>query len=317
MNNRFKCFRAGAAALLAGLLLLTGCSADPFSVARRLNLQMPQVSLAGYNLLSAKDDRVEVESTLFVHNPNALSIDLSRLQAEAYIEGVKVADIRQMGTATLPAQDSLPLNLMITAYTDRLWPCLAAHIQQGESSRLVLRGTANIGYGWLNFPYPFTYERSIKTNLMSRLTLKKEIALPVDGLNITAVRSAWGAITDDSLQILHDVSVTNQNRDAVTLRTGGYDVTGNGIALAEGAVDDGVAVVAPGKSTVRLTNTVSTHNIARWLATHLNRGETTTLELKFKPGSVIEQARGDTSLDGRTFNAEIQTNLVKRTLSFK
>jgi len=317
MNNILRFFSVSSAALLAGLLLFTGCSADAVSVARLMNLREPQFSLAGYNLLSARDDRIEVELTLLVHNPNALSIDLSRLQAEAYVKDVKVADISQIGTATLPAQDSSPLNLKVTAYTDRLGPCLAGHIQQGESSRLALRGTANIGYGWLSFPSPLTYERSIKTDLMSRLTSQKEQALPLEGLNITAVRSAWGVITDDSLQISHDISVTNQNRDAVTLRASGYEVTANGIALAEGVVDGGVAVVGPGKNTIRVINIVRTRNMAQWLAGHLNRGETTTLELKFKPGSVIEQAQGDTSLDGRIFNADIQTDLAKELLSLK
>jgi len=317
MNNIFTLYKVGAAALLAGLLLFTACSADTFSLARQLNLREPQVSLAGYKLLSAVDDRVEAELTLTVHNPNALSIDLSRLQAEAYVNDVKVADISQAGTATLPAKDNSQVTLRATAYTDQLWPCLAGHISRGDSSRLALRGTAYIGYGWLSFPYPFTYERSFKTDLLSRLTLKEEKKLPLPGLSITGVRSSWGEITDDNLQVLHDVAVINRNQDAVTLHTSGYDVTGNGIALVEGLVDDGIAVIRPGNNTVRVTNTIRMQNIAAWLAGHLNRGEMTTLELKFKPGSSIEGAQGSTSLDGRTFAADVQTDLVKGILLSK
>jgi LEA14-like dessication related protein len=307
MNNIYKVY---AAALLCGLALLMGCSAEPFSLARQLNLQAPSVTDFSYSLVSVADNRIVADTMLTLHNPNNLSIDLSRLQAEAYVSDVKVADIAQAGTATLGAQGNSLLNLRVTAYTDQVWPCLAGHISRGETSNLTLRGTAFIGSGWFSFPYPFTYTRDLKTDLLARATLSGERKLPLAGLSLTGVYTAWGAVSGNSLQLIHDVRVLNNGQQNYTLYNGAYEVLGNGIALADGLAGGGVAVVNPGENRIQVINTLRVQNIAPWLASHLQRGEKTAFELRLKPGARLQQGQVSSDKGGTTFNAEITTDIV-------
>jgi LEA14-like dessication related protein len=303
-------FKVYTAILLGLALLLTGCSTEPFSLARQLNLQAPSLGEMSYSLVSAADNRIVADTALTLHNPNNLSIDLSRLQAEASVNNVKVADIVQDGTSTLAAQGNSQVNLRVTAFTDQLWPVLAGHISRGESSRLTLRGTAFIGYGWFSFPYPFTYTRNLKTDMLARATLAGERSLPLEGLSLTGVNTAWGTMTGDSLQLIHDVRVANRGAEVVTLYNGAYEVLGNGISLADGLAGGGVAIVNPGENHIQVINTLRAQNIAPWLASHLQRGEKTTFELRLKPGARLQQGQAGSEKGGRTFNADIQTDIA-------
>ena len=303
-------YKVYAAVVLCCLALLSGCSAEPFSLARQLNLQAPSIADIGYSLVSAADNRIVADVALTLHNPNNLSIGLSRLQAEAFVNEVKVADIAQAGTATLTAQGNSVLNLRVTAYTDHLGTVLAGHISRGEASGLLLKGTAFIGFGWFSLPYPFTYARGLKTDLLNYKKLEGEKPLPIAGLAVSGLSSRWGAVGPDSLQVIHNVRVTNRAKDTATLSTTGYEVRGNGISLAEGTVGNGGESIKPGENTVVVAHTIKTQNIAPWLASHLNGGEVTYFEMSFKPGSSVETAKDKQPLDGRTFKADIQTNMA-------
>jgi LEA14-like dessication related protein len=307
MNYIYKVY---AAIFMVLTLLPAGCSAEPFSLARQLNLEAPSLSAVSYSLVSAADNRIVADTALTLHNPNNLSIGLSRLQAEAFVNEVKVADIAQAGTATLAAQGDSVVNLRVTAYTDQLGTVLAGHISRGEASGLLLKGTVFIGSGWFSFPYPFTYTRSLKTDVLARATPKGERKLPLEGLSLTGVNTAWGMVTGNSLQLIHEVRVLNGGQQSYTLYNGAYEVLGNGIALADGLAGGGLATVNPGENTLQVINTLRTQNIAPWLATHLQQGEKTTFELRFKPGARLQQGQVSSDKGGSAYHAEIRTDIV-------
>jgi LEA14-like dessication related protein len=306
----YHIYKVYAAALLCGLALLAGCSAEPFSLARQLNLQMPSLNALSYSLVSAHDSLIVADTALTLHNPNSISIGLSRLQAEAFVNDVRVADFAQAGSATLSAQGDGVVNLRVTAYTDQMGTVLAGHISRGEVSSLTLRGSAFIGSGWFSFPYPFTYTRNLKTDMPARAVLKGERKLPLAGLSVTGVNTAWGAVSGNSLQLIHDVRVLNSGQQSYTLYNGAYDVTGNGIALAEGLAGAGLATVNPGENRIQVINTLHAQNIAPWLATHLQQGEKTTFELRLKPGARLQQGQAGSDKGGYTFSMVVQTDIA-------
>jgi len=307
MTYMYKVYTAISLALV---LLLSGCSAAPAGLARQLNLEMPQVRGISYSPVSASPDSFTADLTLSVYNPNAVTVGLSGLNCKAFLNSIQAADITQMEPTVLEARQDSPLRLRASAPGGQLWPCLAGHISRGESSTISLTGTVYIGYGWLSFPYSFTYERNLKTDLLNYKKLEGEKPLPLPGLSVTGLSSRWGAVGPNSLQVVNDVTVTNRGKDTVTLSTTGYEVRGNGIELAQGAIGNGGASFSPGETTVRVVNTVRTQNIAPWLASHLNNGEYTSLELNFKPGSSVETPGDRQTLDGRTFKADIRTSLA-------
>jgi LEA14-like dessication related protein len=307
MLHTYKVYTAISMALL---LLVTGCSAAPTGWARQLNLETPQVNGVSYSLVSASPDSFTADLELNVYNPNAMTIVLSSLYCKVFVNGIKAADITQTEPAVLAARQDSTVKFRAELAGSQMGPCLAGHISRGESSRLLMSGTAYIGFGWLSFPYPFTYERDLKTDLLNYKKLGGEKPLPLPGLSVTRLSSRWGAVGPDSLQVIHEVSVVNRSRETITLSTAGYEVRGNGIELAEGTVGNGGASIGPGVTTVGVINTIRTENISAWLASHLNRGEVPSLELNFKPGSSVGTSKDTKSLDGRTFKAEIQTNLA-------
>ena len=291
-------------------LLATGCSAQPAGLARQLNLQTPQVKGVSYSLVSAAPDGFVADLDISVYNPNGVSVGLSGLNCEALVNEVSAADITLREPASLEARQNSLLKLRVAVHGSQLWPVVAGHISLGEASTLSLRGTAYIGYGWLSFPYAFSYDRSVKTDLLNYKKLDGEKALPLKGLAILGLTSRWGAAAPDSLQVIHDVRVVNRGKDTVTLSSPGYTVSGNGIELAEGTIGDGGTSITPGENTVRVVNTIRTLNVAPWLASHLNGGELTSLELKFKPGSFVETLKDKQPLDGRSFKADMGTNIA-------
>lgn len=303
-------YKVYTAIFLALVLLATGCSAEPAGLARRLNLQMPQVTGVGYSLVSATPDRFVADITLSVYNPNTVTVGLAGLNCEALVNGVRAADITQTGPAVLEARQNSTLKLRAVVPGGQLWPALAGHIARGESGTLSLKGTVYIGFGWLSFPYSFSYDRNIKTDLLNYKKLDGEKPLPLQGMAVTGLTSRWGTAAADSLQVIHDVRVANRGKDTATLSTAGYAVRGNGFDLAEGAIGNGSTSIRPGENVVRVTHTIKTQNIAPWLASHLNGGEVTSLELSFKAGSGVETSKDKQPLDGRSFKAEIRTSIA-------
>jgi len=304
-------YKVYTAVFLALALLAAGCSAEPAGLAKRLNLQTPQVKEASYSLVSAAPDGFVADLDVSVYNPNGMSVGLSGLNCKALVNGVSAADITLREPGSLEARQNSLLKLRVAVQGSQIWPVLAGHIARGESSTLSLRGTAYVGYGWLSFPYTFTYDRSIKTDLLNYKKLDGEKALPLKGLAVSGLSSRWGATATNSLQAIHDVRVVNRGKDMVTLSSPGYTVSGNGIELAEGTIGNGRSSIIPGDNTVRVVNTISSQNIAPWLASHLNGGEATSLELRFKPGSFVETLKDKQPLDGRSFKADIRTSLAR------
>jgi len=302
-------YKVYTAIALALVLLLSGCSAEPAGLARQLNLEMPRVRGVSYSLLSAAPDSFTSDLTLSVYNPNAVTVGLDGLNCQAFVNGVKAADITQTEPAVLTAHQNSLLKLRASAAGSQIWPCLAGHIGRGESSTLSLTGKTYIGFGWLSLPYSFTYERTLKTDLLNYKKLEGEKALPLPGLAITGLSSRWGAIGPTSLQVISDVKVSNRGKDTAALSSPGYTVSGNGIELAEGTVGNGGASISPGTNTISVVHTIRSQNIAPWLASHLNNGEKTTLELSFKPGSNAGTPNDMKPLDGRSFKTDVQTSM--------
>jgi LEA14-like dessication related protein len=303
-------YKVYTAISLAIVLLVTGCSAEPAGLARQFNLEMPLVKGVNYSLVSAAPDRFVADLTLSIYNPNGVTVGLSGLNCDALVNGIKAANITQTEPIVLTARQNSTLKLRAEVQGSQLWPCMAGHIARGESSTLSLKGTAYIGYGWLSFPYAFTYDRNLKTDLLNYKKLEGERPLPLQGLAVTGLVSRWGTVAADSLQVIHDVMVTNHGKDTANLSTTGYDVRGNGISLAEGAIGTGGTSIRPGVNTVNVVHTIKTQNIAPWLASHLNGGEVTSLDLIFKPGSGVRTSKDNQPLDGRSFKAEIRTSLA-------
>jgi len=303
-------YKVYTAIFLTLVLLATGCSTEPAGLARQLNLQTPQVKGASYSLVSAAPDGFVADLDISVYNPNGVSVGLSGLNCQAIVNGVSAAAITLREPASLEARQNSLLKLRVAVQGSQIWPVLAGHIARGESSTLSIRGTAYIGYGWLSFPYTFTYDRSVRTDLLNYKKLDGEKALPLKGLAVSGLSTRWGTTAPDSLQVIHDVRVVNRGKDTVTLSSPGYTVSGNGIEVAEGTIGDGGTSIAPGENTVRVVNTIRTLNIAPWLASHLNGSELTSLELRFKPGSFVETLKDKQTLDGRSFKADIRTSLA-------
>jgi LEA14-like dessication related protein len=302
---------------MALLLMVCGCSFGPAGLARQLNLEAPQVRGVSYSLVSASPDSFTADITLSIYNPNSMTVGLSGLNCQAFVNGVKAADITQTGPAVLEAHQISPLNLRAVAPGGTIGPCIAGHIARGETSTLSLAGTAYIVFGWLSFPYPFTYERNLRTDLLNYKKLDGEKPLPLAGLSVTGLSLRWGGGGPDSIQVISDAVVTNRGRDTYTLSTPGYEVRGNGSVLARGTVVNGSATIRPGDNTVLIVNTINTQSIAPWLASHLNGGERTSLELNFMPGSSAGTQKDMKSLDGRAFKADVQTNLAYELERFK
>jgi len=308
MTYIYKVYTAISLTLL--LLLVCSCSAGPTDLARQFNLEAPQLNGVSYSLVSATPDNFIADLTLSIYNPNSLTVGLSGLNCVAFVNGVKAADITQTEPASLAARRDSTVKLRASAPGNQIGPCLAGHISRGESSTLSLTGTAYIGFGWLSLPYNFSLERPLKTDLLNYKKLDGEKSLPLPGLYVTGLSSRWGTIGPSSLQVLSNVWVANRSKDTYALSTTGYEVRGNGISLAEGTVGNSGASIGPGSSTVWVVNTIRTQNIAPWLASHLNRGEVTSLELNFNPGSSVETPRYKILLDDRTYQADIHTSLA-------
>jgi LEA14-like dessication related protein len=303
-------YKVYTAILMALALLVTGCSAEPAGLARQFNLQMPQVTGISYSLVSATPDRFVADLVLSVYNPNAIPVGLVGLTCEAILNGVKTADITQTEPAVLAARQNSVIKLRAAVPGSQLWPGIAGHIGQGESSSLLITGTAYIGYGWLSFPYSFSYDRNIKTDLLNYKKLEGEKQLPLQGMAVSGLSSRWGVVGPNSLQVIHDVRVVNRGKVTATLLSPGYTVSGNGIELAEGVVGNGGTSIKPGDNTVRVVHTIRTQNIAPWLASHLNSGEVTSIVLSFKPGSSVETSKDKQPLDSHTYKADVRTSLA-------
>ncbi|GEM_PF-572037 len=284
-RNRISIRAIGTVACLL-IICLVCCTCGSVSLTPPFGIEMPRVTGFSYTWGSVTDSSAGVNLQLKVFNPNPVSVGLSRLTAKVYLNDINVADITQQGDATLTAQQDTSLNLMLLVHTDQAGACIASHINQGESSQLLISGTANIGSGWFSFPYPFTWEHSFNTSIFGYLTAVQSMKLPLPGVSIVGINSAWGDVTDDQIQTLQDIEVLNQGQNPINLSVDSYRISANGIEMIDGSAG-GPITLSPGYNEIRLTNIINTSGIPRYLASYVNDGESTTLHMEFQPGGPV------------------------------
>jgi LEA14-like dessication related protein len=101
---------------------------------------------------------------------------------------------------------------------------------------------------------------------------------------IKSISHRWGAITDDTSEILTDIVVYNPNPIPIPIKSIQIDIYMNNIKMGEGKNIGSAGLKANGDTTIKLSTKLDNRKIPEWWVSHLKHGESTKISLK---GNVV------------------------------
>jgi len=134
--------------------------------------------------------------------------------------------------------------------------------------------------------YPFSWETEFQTNMLKGLNTNKKVKFNFGlyKLEIRSLRSKWGKVTANETNIRHTIRIHNPSilPGSPIVRKVRYNFLLNRIKMAEGSTRLPL-VIMPGKTkSVNFTTKLSNKKIKTWWVSHINSGEKTDFEFRYR-----------------------------------
>ncbi|WP_459192014.1 LEA type 2 family protein [Halosimplex sp. J119] len=260
---------------------------------------------------------LSVSST--VENVHDYPVTLDGVEYAVEMNNVTLAEDRQLSGVSVDPGETGTLDVRMGLDTARMADWWANHVNDSEQSTLSveLYGLVERDGEYERVPIRI-YERSLdletdvlgggSTSVSARDAPERDIEF--ERPHVEDTDREWGAVDDDSTEILTSVALNNTNREAaindlLTLRIAQRTAV-NGIPVANGTHrTDGLD---PGESALDLTSTMNNSKVPSWWARHLNRGETSTVTTMPEVRADLGFSQFDVPVIDRT--SEFDTDLL-------
>ncbi|MFC7074818.1 Water stress and hypersensitive response domain-containing protein [Halovenus rubra] len=287
--------KIGGLVVVVGIALVGGLSALGL-------IGVPDAGLADNSWGEVEDERIEVLTTVRVDNPNPVGGGDGAINYGVALQGVRLAEGEGTGLS-LPSGESTH-EFRTDLFYNRLSEWWYRHLRNDEVSDLQVNATANVSSGPFSGSPSGTYEDTIDTDIQGALnrgfsTFEGTYSGTETGLTapdgtaieptveVDSVTTEWGNVTEAQTNILVTVDITNPNAYPIpTPAFTGY-VAMNDIRVADWDADEVTVLevtdeglIPPGeteKRTFRIE--MDNKNVPEWFATHVDRGEQSTVEV--------------------------------------
>lgn len=225
------------------------------------------------------DETTELMTDILVNQPNLYLLPL-KLSCSLYMNGIKMTKevgkdftIRKEKGGSLISFTSLIQHNLIPKWWVR-------HIRNGETTFVEIKGKIIINLLGINITYPFSWNKSFKTDILKGLNITKsqEAKIGPLKLRIEKISSHWGKITDRITEINHTVYVYNESYFPIPtfLNTVYYKFIALQVPLGEGKITLPGFFLPRGESKINFTTKMINKELTKWWINHIKNNEKTT-----------------------------------------
>lgn len=272
------------------------------------------------------EDRTEIETTVWIDNPNPFGIRTGKLSAEydVILNGVAVAEGRKEGIAIASGNQTKTLSTFLI--NDRLPEWWAEYVRADETVEATVDGTvrADVGPG---ASHDLQYERTMLEGERPVIEALSAAANGTEGeypqgapaFEVRNGWATWGSVDESTTTIRFHFRVHNPNPAPVPAAPQGVNVRirMNGLTMLEtrgrefSMEDvDRDAVLGPGETReVVVRVAMSNDRIDEWFTSHVRRGELTDVETRLS--LVFEGPAGrSVEVPAATYTCQVQTAIL-------
>lgn len=253
-----------------------------------------------------------IESEIKVNNPNPFGVRLGGLTIDYAIEmnDVRMATGGREGMGVNASGNStIPVTTMMN--NDRIPPWWVSHIENDENTTLVVN--ASIHSDLLGQEFKPQIERSVNTNIIGGFNSDEDRPIEADQpaapdpvLWLNSTSGEWGDVSNETTEIDSAFELYNPNPVPVAVSEIGYEIRMNNVTMGEGRTDSAVTITPGQMETVRATTALQNENLDEWWVSHLQKNQTTQLEVEFYARIDLSDFGGDT--------VRIELDSIERTI---
>ncbi|MFC7139051.1 LEA type 2 family protein [Halosimplex aquaticum] len=267
----------------------------------------------------ANESVTPLSVTSTVENVHDYPVSLDGVEYAVEMNNVTLAADRQLSGVTVEPGETGRLDVRMNLDTARMADWWANHVNDSERSTLSveLYGLVERDGEYKRVPIRI-YERSLtletdvlgggSTSVTARDAPERDIEFERPRINDTD--REWGAVDEETTEILTTVALNNTNDDAaindlLSIRAAQHTAV-NGILVATGRQrTDGLDA---GRSEFELTSTMNNSKVPAWWARHVNRGEASTVTTTPEVRADLGFTRFDVPVVDQ--RSEFETNLL-------
>jgi len=260
-----------ALSLLILAIILSGC------------LSKPEIKSIENHWGKITSEETEIISVITLNNPNSISIPLSDLEIDLYMNDVHMGSGRAIGDTTIsPGEDSLTLSTLIE--NDRLKDWWVTHIKNGEKTQMKIK--YNLVFSILGFDIKVPYETSdyFETTIISQLS-----SINFEGGGIIEIKEMdfkWDA-GEEVTYITATMKIKNNIPAQIPVKYIKYRLLMNGIEMSSGEASDNLSIPPSGQKDFKLNIAIENSKIPEWWITHIKNNEKTTVTIDMQIGIEI------------------------------
>lgn len=268
--------------VIVGYLLFTG------------GLGEPEIKNVSHQWGTVTQDSTEIRSTVIVHNPNPVGINVESIEFGVYADGLNLAS----GNASdihLGSKKDSEVNVSTTLYHSKIPDLWYSHLNRGEHSTFKIEGEIKVDLEVETWTHPFKQEVEVSTDILAGLNTEEDVTytfghgylppMPVE-LTLKSLTSTWGTITPESTEICHEAVIYNDEPYSIPITKIRAVTEFNGIEMAVTETYSPAFLIANSDTQVPFKTTLSNSKLADWWPTHINDGERT--EIKTTIYAIIE-----------------------------
>jgi LEA14-like dessication related protein len=251
----------------------------------------------------------EIRSRLTFHNPHRTTVELVRIEHELIVNGQRVDwDYRNVSVRVGPESNG-SVDVDARFPNSFLGPWWLSHINQGEETRFVVRGTATFLVMQKPVVVPYDWESDWTTDLATALPESlRNCASVMESPCIRSAALEWDTTTEAPVAVVR-LSLANTNASTLALRNWTTELRFQDLAIARADVVPGPLELPPqGERDVDLTFRFDTRLMATWWPRHVASCElspiTATMTFNREQPNNSTPPAGDSS--STTLNASSQ-----------
>ncbi|WP_198002018.1 LEA type 2 family protein [Archaeoglobus veneficus] len=269
----------------------------------------PKVQSVEMSWGEVNDEYTEIVSSIEVNNPYPISIPLSDVEVEIFMNGVLMGHGNAVGDTTIsPPSDTLKLSIKLL--NDRLVDWWVSHIENGEETVMKIKTSLIFSIFGYKLSIPIENSNTFQTTFLSSIS-PEGMSLSIGGIKAIEVKDAklrWGDVDRSRTQIIVSAVVKNNLPVPIPVKFMEYEITMNGIRMGEGRVVSDTVIKPMKQDTVEFVMEIDNTKIPDWWVSHVKNGEKTTVSIKAKVGLDVQGK--EYSVDLYTYSYDFTTDLL-------
>lgn len=253
-------------------IILSGC------------LTEPEIKSVESHWGKVTPEETEIISKVTLNNPNPISIPLSDLEIDLYMNGIHMGKGKAVGDTTIsPGEDSITLSTIIE--NDRLKDWWITHIKNGEKTQMKIKYNLVFSVFGFTLKVPFEMSDHFETTILSQLS---SIDFGERGgvIEIKKMDFKWDT-REKMTYIVATMKVENNIPVEIPLKFIKYRLVMNGIEMSSGEITDNLSIPPSGQKDFKINIAIENSKIPEWWVTHIKNNERTTALIDMQIGMKI------------------------------